>query len=312
MTRTACLALLILGGLVGRAGAAPLLEYQRTYGENVGHTYFNDLCGTPRGDILVVDGDGNLFRFSAAGDLLQRRNLGDGVTWPILTSVAWVDGEIWIGTGRILRLTPTGTVLGEIPLPWNTTQLSGGSMIYSLAPDADGSVLALDINQRLLRFDRDGTLLTSTGDGVYLPFTQQLIGMAIGSDGVHVVDGLRKQVYTLSPDGTLLGAWGNPGDQPFHPTDILETPAGTWIVADAGILGLQFFDSEGTHVGSLPLTDADGDPVNFPRALYLDAATGELHVMTPDEIHVFRILEVTPTTPTTWGGLKERFSRTGN
>ena len=129
----------------------------------------------------------------------------------------------------VIELDPEGGIVGAI----------GEGLI------ADGHMLAIDREDRLLVVDRDahqivvldrsGELLWTIGDRHRpgRPFAHPS-AVALAPDGtVYVADGYgASRIHRFDPEGTLLASWGSPGNGAGQFT----TPHGLWVLADGRVL----------------------------------------------------------------------------
>jgi sugar lactone lactonase YvrE len=132
-------------------------------------------------------------------------------------------------------------------------------------------------DERVIVYERDGTFVTSWGEGIFTPRTH---GIGIGPDGsVYTVDDGDHTVRKFTPDGKQLMVLGTPGvasdtgydkkkgstsivrsGPPFNrPTDVAFAPNGDFYVSDGyGNARVHRFSSDGKLIQSW------GDPGTGP------------------------------------------------
>jgi DNA-binding beta-propeller fold protein YncE len=129
-----------------------------------------------------------------------------------------------------------------------------------LAVDSNDSVLVADtLNNRILRFDSDGTLRAQwgtpgSGAGEFnMPW-----GVGVDAENaVYVADWRNDRVQKFSPDGSYLATFGSPGGgvgQLNRPADVAVDATGNVYVADWGNERVSIFEADG-----YPLTEIVGD-----------------------------------------------------
>ena len=188
---------------------------------------------------IALDSAGNLFISDDLNDCFHLiradgtiRSTWDGsagtpkLTGPNGIAIA-ADGSLAIAeteTGRIQRITPSGTDLGAITLT--------GSEPTDIVAETGGGFAVIDQkNQRILQLAPDGTT-RATIDG---PATGQrfrdLNAIAISPSGdLLVVDGSANQIYVIGPDGAVVRSYS---ERTYEIDGIVSDATGQIYVADS-------------------------------------------------------------------------------
>ena len=167
-------------------------------------------------NIWITDDESHLvLKLSPEGGVLLvlgRRNMAAEATWLFNqpTDIAFGrNGEIYVadgyGNSRIVKFDRSGKFMKA----WGRYGTGPGefNLPHSVAVDEQGRVYVGDReNQRIQIFDEDGKFLTQW-TGVGYPY-----GLTITPDQhVWMVDGGFNRIIELDPNGTILGAIGEPG-----------------------------------------------------------------------------------------------------
>ncbi len=214
--------------LIFTRGPHALLEFAEdgTFIRELAHGQFE----TPHG--LRVDSDGNVWTTDVGQHLVIKFDR-DGRKQMVLgirgtagfeidtlglhaglfnrpTDVAFDrDGNVYVsdgyGNSRVVKYTSDGEYVTE----WGEYGSEPGqfNLPHTIYVDSDNRVWVGDRNNRRIQiFDTDGALL-EVWDHVGHPW-----GFAPASDGnVWMADGTANRVVKLSPDGEIVGAFGEPG-----------------------------------------------------------------------------------------------------
>jgi sugar lactone lactonase YvrE len=138
---------------------------------------------------------------------------------------------------------------------------SGAGRLF-VTDSASGHVAAVDARGRTLwtRGARDGF--------------ERPTGIVYGGDRLYVVDTLRHRVVILSPDGAVLGFFGQRGDgagQFNFPTNIARTSDGRLFVTDAMNFRVQVFDAQNQFIRAFGhIGDGAGD-FDKPKGVAVDS-----------------------------------------
>ena len=208
----------------------------------------------------------------ALGDTLYRveRPFGAFARGAALVSDVACDsrGHVFV----LLRYDP----LVDQPAPAVIELDPGGEQVGAIGEGliADGHMLAIDSDDRLLVVDRDahqivvldraGALLWTIGERHRpgRPFAHPS-AVAFGPDGsVYVADGYgASRIHRFTPEGQPLASWGSPGKGPGQFT----TPHGLWVLADGRVL---VADRENDRVQAFSATgDWLATWTDFPRPM---------------------------------------------
>lgn len=127
----------------------------------------------------------------------------------------------------------------------------------------DGTIYLAESSQGVWQFKPDGTLIRAFGKGELL----DAYDVGIGPKGeLFVADFGRNAIVHFAADGTLIGRWGEAGDQPgqfglLAPQRIAVAPDGTLYALDSRVQAdnstitkvLKFKGEDGTFIGSIDL-----------------------------------------------------------
>ena len=143
-------------------------------------------------------------------------------------------------------------------------------------------------NDRVQKFDSDGTFLTAwgtqgTGNGQFNNLTGVAVDPTTGN--VYVTD-LNDRVEVFDSDGTFLTAWGSrgTGNGQFNgPSGVAVDPTtGNVYVADDQNRRVQMFDSDGTFLTKRGVPGVSGGPLRVA----VDPTTGDVYVTDTDNNRV--------------------------
>jgi DNA-binding beta-propeller fold protein YncE len=225
-----------------------------------GHVFLLD-TGNDR--IVVLDGDGGVER------VLDSRLDGR----PVLEGAMAIasDGQFLYvansGARDILVLTPAGHVTKSIELEKVEESDADRPRPLGIAVSPEGDLLVTDANNhRLLRYDRDGSLLQASGAGSREADTEGFntpAGVALdGRGNAYVVDILNGRVVELSPGGTFLrelGELGDSGGTFSRPKDVALDADGNIYVSDGLLAAVEVFSPDGRYLGFIG-REKPGDP----------------------------------------------------
>jgi sugar lactone lactonase YvrE len=133
----------------------------------------------------------------------------------------------------------------------------------AIAVNDQDELFIADTNQRIQKFDRNGTLLTHWGgwgstDGLFVT----PIDIAISAeDVIYVADMANNRIQYFTSDGLFLGKWGTegPNDGQFMgPRGIAIDPHGCVLAVDRGTGRVQKFSSTGEFISKWSFAE-DGD-----------------------------------------------------
>ena len=203
----------------------------------------------------------------------------EGRVYAQLRADPYTDPEV----PAIIVLAPDGRRLAA----WGGGEVLDGHMA-SVHPDGRVFIVDRDAHEVII-FDAAGRRLGGLGKrhAPGEPFNAPC-DVAFAPDGtIYVADGYgNSRLHRFSPDGTPLGAWGEPGTGPgafSTPHSVWVLPDGTVAVADRENHRVQLFTAEGTFlraIGDLhkPM-DVHGGPDatlyvtdQVPRLSWFDAA----------------------------------------
>ena len=213
----------------------------------------------------------------------------------------------WCDAGaQEMAATPGAAAVGEsVPAPVEFVREISLGTDPSIAPSgvtvaADGTLFVIDSLQDHIRvFDRDGIPVATWGESGDNPgqFRFHVSGggyygdLAIGPDGnLYVMEPFGSRVQVLSPDGTFLREWGEPGGEPgqfVQPGGIAVDAAGRVYVTDLQGARVQVFASDGQLLASWEPTEEEGGPLEAPGDIAVDA-TGVVYVTDSAQDRVYR------------------------
>jgi DNA-binding beta-propeller fold protein YncE len=188
------------------------------------------------------------------------------------------------GAGEVLVLTPDGELVRTVAIQ----NAAGGALPprpIGLAVASDGGLVVSDAaNHRVMRYDREGLLVWTAGDGGRASGKDGFntpAGVALDSAGhVYVVDILNGRVVKLAPDGTFLTQYGRLGDAGgmlARPKDVATDAAGNVYVSDGLLASVHVFGSAGEYRGFIGLKDPgdrdSGALFRAPAGLTIDGSS---------------------------------------
>jgi virginiamycin B lyase len=171
-------------------------------------------------DNLVIGPDGNLWFTETAANAIGRITLGGAITefplpqiWHPNSIAAGTDASLWFTTSvprHVVRMSPSGRVLGEYPLP----ATGGGLPVLARGPD--GNVwFAVPGTRTIGRLHGDGTAslfqspLVVDGPLIAGPDGHLWLSGALGTRVVRI--SLTGEFATFPAGGPLIGAGALPG-----------------------------------------------------------------------------------------------------
>ena len=112
----------------------------------------------------------------------------------------------------------------------------------------DGEVYVVDTTGRVQVFSQDGQFLRKWSTPAYENGTPTAISFAVDGQ-VLIPDTHYSQILKYTRDGQLLDRWGQYGtgpDQFIYPTDIVQSPDGTYFISEYGMEAerIHVFDAE--------------------------------------------------------------------
>jgi hypothetical protein len=171
----------------------------------------------------------------------------------------------------------------------NSTELTRPAA--AVVDDARGEILVGDrLSARILVFNRGGLVVQAIGagvdDGVYF---QSIVGMALGTDQLYVVDQAGRQVFALAGDGSLRYTFGS--ENLVLPGAIALDAFNRVFVADNGDRTIKVFRGGALEA----VVGASGDPagLRFNEISDLWAGDGLLYVADPARASV-EVLRIEP------------------
>lgn len=146
---------------------------------------------------------------------------------------------------------------------------------YDIVVDSYGNVYVTDY-MGITKFDQDGNFLVTfgftggTGPGIAV---HSFVDYSIDSQGIlansiYIANSPNHRIQKFSPDGTLLGEWGQYGslDGQFKfPYDVDVDSVGNVYVADTYNLRIQKFDPNGNFLTQWPTS-------SYPSGITIDSA----------------------------------------
>ena len=216
-------------------------KFLRSWGE--------DLFGTPHGiwaspddEIYVTDvTDHTIRKYSRSGDLLMTLGTKDQPGAPgepfnkPSRAVLSQSGELYVSDGygqsRAHRLTPDGDVV----VSWGAPGTGAGEfdLPHDVTVDKEDRVYILDRgNRRCQIFNNSGEYITEWG-GLRSPND-----LFIDGDGVIHVAEAEQRICLMTPNGEVIGRWGEkghaPGQFPVYPHGLWIDSHGDVYVAEVG------------------------------------------------------------------------------
>ncbi len=190
---------------------------------------------------------------------------------------------------------PDGVRLVETP----GVAVNSADQVHALTRNTDHPVIV---------FDRDGTFLTSFGQGV---FSARTHGIMIGpDDSIYCTDDGTHTTTKLSPDGEVLmtiGVRDQPAERwsglPFHkPTHAAVSPTGDIFISDGyGNSRIHRYTSDGLHVKSWGEPGIDAGQFIIPHNIAVD---GDGLVYVADrESHRVQVFDADGTFVTMWNNV---------
>ena len=172
---------------------------------------------------------------------------------------------------------------------------------HGLTIDHEDNIWLTDVGlHQIFKFDRDGNLLMTLGEGGAAGNDATHFNMptdvAVAKDGsFYVSDGYgNSRVIKFSADGTYLTSWGTFGNEPGQfdvPHSIAVDALGRVYVADRGNARLQIFDSEGQFI-----TQWNGESLGRPWAVRFDESGniflvdgGDQKTFFPDRARILKL-----------------------
>lgn len=151
--------------------------------------------------IEILEPDGGRRTMSTGGlHPVSLLGVAEGVLL-VAHAVAFTEGEAFLGSGRLLRLSTDGTVLSDLPL--DELLFPNGVMA---APAGDGVLIADSVGARIAHVD-PGTGVTTTffADGALAPqpgpdFRPGVNGLKRDGDGLVLSSSANRALYRLSLD----------------------------------------------------------------------------------------------------------------
>ena len=225
-----------------------------------------------------------------------------------------IDGRIYVadaGSHRVIAYNADGGFLFKIggdgsQADERTTDIggeitadgSGGgdgqfNLPRGLAIDGDGNLYVSDsLNNRIQKFDRDGTFLLKFGKGGTEPEEfNKPAGIAIDPGGnIWVVDSENHRVEKYSADGEYLSSLGEVGvgaGQFNNPEGLGIDSSGNVYVVDWGNSRMQKFSPEGNFLLSFGEAGSDKGQFAFPSSATIDASN-DLYVTDSDNNRIQR------------------------
>jgi len=159
---------------------------------------------------------------------------------------------------------------GRLPEGWTFTQVAG------VAVDSQDRVYAYNRGAHpMIVFDRDGSFLTSWGEGVL----EHAHGLFITPDDyLFLVDRHLQQVLKFTTDGKLLMTIGTAREAmadgaPFnHPTDVAVAPTGEIYVSDGyGNARMHKFSADGAHLLSWGKKGTGPGEFDLPHSVWVQS-----------------------------------------
>jgi streptogramin lyase len=163
----------------------------------------------------------------------------------------------YAGSGEAVAQTESGVVTYYASVDrWGSHGTAEGQFYspYGVASDSQGNVYVADThNDRIQKFDSDGTFLTKWGsEGVANGQFDRPYSVAVDSQGnVYVADTWNHRIQKFDSDGTFLTKWGTNGTangQFDDPEGIATDSQDHVYVADTFNDRIQKFDSNGTFL----------------------------------------------------------------
>ena len=184
------------------------------------------------------------------------------------------DGNLYVTEfrgGRLFKLAPDGTVLGEWAGDGELAgELGAPTGVYV---DSDGFIYVDESgNSRVQKFSPDGESVASWGErgqdaGQFL----SAMGMVAEDGKVFAVDYGNSRVQVFTSDGEYLFSFGEPGradGQLQNPIGLDSDVDGNLYVVDAGNRRVQKFSSDGAHIATFNTGALVGEVA--PQVISLD------------------------------------------
>lgn len=161
---------------------------------------------------------------------------------------------------------------GQLPDGWSFKEVA------DVAVDADDRVYVFNRGEHpLIVFERDGSFVTSWGEGLFL----RAHGITVAADQtLYCVDDAGHGVYHCARDGRVLDTVGTPGEpalrqsgRPFNlPTKVAIDPdSGNLFISDGyGNARVHRFTTSGRHVLSWGSYGVDPGEFNLPHSVVTD------------------------------------------
>jgi DNA-binding beta-propeller fold protein YncE len=279
----------------------PSGNYLRTLGSSArgpgAFTGPRGLAIDPAGRLLVSDTVGGRIEAFAPGSAayLGQWTLAGGHSAAFNTpSGIAIDprGSVYVadrGNGRLVRLWGDGTFLSEIggPADLGGAQLSrAGSVAVAAGPD--DTYVADTAHNRVLLYGPSGSLIAkwgaAEGDGAagHGPgeFDQPAAVAVDGAGDAYVADTDNNRIVKLSPDGSVLTAWGSRGnaDGRFHsPQGVAVDGAGNVYVLDSENNRVEVFDPNGRFLSKWGVQGAGVGAFSQPAGIAV-GCEGDVYV----------------------------------
>ena len=239
--------------------------------EGTGPGMFDDtrwVAVDPDGSIYTAEyQDGRIQKFGPDGKFLTLWNIGSDV---IIQDLAVSrQGVLYASAGgKILKFdTQSGAPLGELTKP-------GAQYFTSLAATPDGSLIAVDQGEDVVRFDASGQVTLEIPAAVSAITGDSELKSRVAVDGlgnIYLLGSFNYAVFVFSPEGKFtnrVGSKGNAVDTLNAPNDVAVDGKGRLYVSD--IMGIKVFTTDGRFLGMI---DVEGAPFGLAlddqNALYV-------------------------------------------
>jgi sugar lactone lactonase YvrE/DNA-directed RNA polymerase subunit RPC12/RpoP len=210
------------------------------------------------GNIYVGDyQDGRVQIFDSQGVFLRQINIGDNLLFglavnPDGTLYLSYDGEIRAYNGE------TGEAIGQIPV-------SQDHRFGPIAVTADGKLVAVSMQEDILRFSPDGVVDMNIPAAISSISHDTELDTRIAVDGlgnVYALGAFNDAVFKYDSDGNFVDRFGGETENPAQGFDPGHFQAPIGIAADgygrvyvSDIWGIQVFDSDGQYLDYIDLDE---------------------------------------------------------